>query len=49
MDVWECIDVATNGSDGKPVVPADNKPKLRQSPRAHTVAQIVAGRLGKEQ
>jgi hypothetical protein len=48
MDVWECIDVAANGSDGKPVVPADNQP-TRPRRRGKTVAEIVADRLRKDQ
>ena len=49
MTVDECIDVATSGSDGKPVVTPDYEPPAPRPPRPKTVAEIVAERLGKEQ
>jgi hypothetical protein len=49
MDVWECIDVATSGSDGQPAVHPDNEPVKPRPKRAKTVAEVVAERLRKEQ
>lgn len=48
MDVWECINVAESGKDGKPVVRPDNEPRSKPS-RAQTVARAVTERLRKEQ
>lgn len=47
MTVDECIDIATTGRDGKPVVPA-HEPTKPKPTRSSVIAGAVAERLRKE-